>query len=50
LGGAIERPERRLFALGATAVFVVTYVVIGKLNERGARILQQWIDGLDRAR
>jgi hypothetical protein len=50
IGRAIERPERRLLALGATAVFVVTYVVIGKLNERGARLLQEWIDSLDRAR
>ena len=33
IGRAIERPEPRLLALGATAVFVVTYVVIGKLNE-----------------
>jgi hypothetical protein len=50
IGRAVERPDRRLFALGSTAVFLVLLVVLGKLNERVARELQGKIDSLDKAR
>jgi len=50
IGRAIERPERRLFALGSTVVFLVLFVVLGKLNVRVARTLQRKIDSLDAAR
>lgn len=50
IGRAIERPDRRLLALGVAVAFVVTFTLVGKLNERGARKLQQRIDGLDQAR
>ena len=50
IGRAIERPDRRLFALGATVVFLVLLIVLGKLNAGVARRLQQRIDGLDQAR
>ena len=50
IGAAIERPDRRLFALGSSVVFIVLFILVGKLNERGARKLQRIIDGLDQAR
>jgi hypothetical protein len=50
IGRAIERPDRWLRALGAAAVFVATFVMIGKLNERVARKLQGRIDDVDQAR
>ena len=50
IGRAIERPDRRLLALGVTATFVVTFTLVGKLNEYGARKLQRAIDALDKAR
>ncbi len=49
IGRAIERPDRRLLALGVAVTFVVTFTLVGKLNERGARRLQGRIDDLDRA-
>lgn len=50
IGRAIERPDRRLLALGVTAVFVVTFTLVGRLNQSGARKLQRAIDALDKAR
>ncbi len=50
IGGAIERPDRRLLALGVAAAFVVGFTLIGKLNANAARKLQRVIDGLDQAR
>ncbi len=50
IGRAIERPDRRLLALGVTAAFVVTFTLVGKLNEYGARKLQRAIEALDKAR
>ena len=50
IGRAIERPDRRLFALGSTMVFVILLVVLGRMNERVAERLQRRIDGLDQAR
>ena len=50
IGRAIERPDRWLRALGVAAVFAATLIIIGKLNERVARRLQQRIDSLDQAR
>jgi hypothetical protein len=50
IGRAIERPDRRLLALGVAAAFVVSFTLIGKLNARAARKLQAVIDGLDRTR
>jgi hypothetical protein len=50
IGRAIERPDRRLFTLGSTMVFLVLLIVLGKLNERIARRLQGRIEDLDRAR
>ena len=50
IGRAIERPDRRLLALGVTAAFVVSFTLVGKLNEYGARKLQRAIDALDQAR
>jgi hypothetical protein len=50
IGRAIERPDQRLLQVGVAAICVVTFVGIGKLNDRAARRLQQRIDDLDRAR
>ena len=50
IGRVIERPDRRLLALGVAAVFVVSFTLVGKLNEYGARKLQRAIDALDQAR
>lgn len=50
IGRAVERPDRRVLALVMSVVFVLGAVVVGKLNERGARRLQRIIDGLDQAR
>ena len=50
IGRAIERPDRRLFALGSTILFLVLLIVLGKLNERVGRRLQGRIEDLDRAR
>ena len=50
IGRAIERADRRWPALLVAIVFVVTFVAIGRLNERGARKLQRVIDGLDQAK
>lgn len=50
IGRAIERPDRRLFALGSTTVFLGLLIVLGKLNTRIARRLQGRIDNLDRVR
>jgi hypothetical protein len=50
IGRAIERPDRWLRALGMAAVFVATFIIVGKLNERVARRLQGRLDDIDRAR
>jgi hypothetical protein len=47
IGRAIERADRRWPALLGAIVCGVTFFAIGKLNEQGARKLQQLIDGLD---
>jgi hypothetical protein len=46
IGRAIERPERRLTALGVAVAFVGAFVLIGMLNWRVARKLQRRIDRL----
>ena len=50
VGRAIERPDRRLLALGVAVFVAATFFGIGKLNERVARKLQRRIDTLDQAR
>jgi hypothetical protein len=49
IGRAIERSDWRPLVLSAV-IFVSLFVLIGKLNDRGARKLQRIIEGLDRAR
>ena len=49
-GRAIERPDRRWAAFGVAVAIVVMCIIVGKLNGRVARRLQQRIDGLDQAR
>jgi hypothetical protein len=44
---AIERPDRRVLALVVGVAFVVGFVLVGKLNETGARRIQRAIDRLD---
>jgi hypothetical protein len=47
IGRAIERPDRRLFALGSSVVFVVLFFVLGRMNEKIGRKLQRTIESLD---
>ena len=50
IGRAVEHPERKWLALGVAIAFVVTGLILGKLNQRVARRVQGRIDELDRAR
>ena len=50
IGRAIERPDRQWLTFAVAGIFALTFIAVGKLNDRAARKVQRRIDGLDEAR